>query len=107
MTHENQNLAVVEARGIENEKNIDRLFELTEKNTVNVGLLTRAVDSARQANEYAFKMQEKDMNEMKPKVNSLWENRSEAKGGWTALKFIGTVVGTTLTLTLMWMALKH
>ena len=85
MQQHEPNLSVMESRLIEAEKHIDHFFKLSEgQSKVNanlerlIGLLERSI--------------ERYETEDRPKLNKLWENRSQIAGGWIVISVLGGIV---------------
>jgi len=84
----NVNVSVLEARMDQSEKNIESLTVICKE----LALTTQQIGTAVQLLQQAHSESDKHIDIMRPKVQTLMENRNMLKGGWVALAAIGSVL---------------
>ena len=74
------------------QKSIDRMLDIQEAQvTVNNNLET-SIRLMQQAHADFMKNHETEMANLRPKIRTLWDNRSQIKGGYVVIATLGGII---------------
>ena len=90
------------------QRSIDRMLDIQESQaTVNNNLET-AIKLMQQAHADFIRSHGIEMDSLRPKIRTLWDNRSQMKGGWIVISALGgIVVGGATVGAFLYEALQH
>ena len=74
------------------QRTLDRLMDIAEAQiTINNNLQT-AIKLLQQSHDEFVNVHEKEMGDLTPKVRTLWDNRSQFKGGYVVISVLGGII---------------